>query len=277
MAGELFLLQRYLRVHTPPEYVVIAFAPGMYHGESSSRLVRYYLWHTFRQQDERGFLDTYRPDISRRDWLPAVLDLQERIVEPLFSLAKHRYFKLRGAPPERIAAGRIDPDPNAETDAAISANPAAIATAISETSQSVLAPLNAAALRRMCALSEQYDFRIKLVWPPIAEEVASALRASAALSQLGLEIGRALGPSCPVDDIYDFGKLRTYTTSSFYPDLIHLFGEGWEQLYASDLRHYLAELPRSAPAHQAATLPTADTGPGPQAADQPYKTLSRRN
>jgi hypothetical protein len=261
LAGELFLLQRYLRVHSPPEYVVVAFAPGMYHAQSSSRLLRYYLWYTFRQPDERDFLDTFRPDVAWRDRLPAIVDLQERIAEPLFSLAKQRYLALRGAPPERIAAGRIDPDPDADTDASAPANPGAIATAISETNQSVPAPLNAAALQRMCALSEQYGFRIKVVWPPMAEEVASALRASAVLSKLRLEIGRALGPGCPVNDIYDFSKLRNYTMSSFYPDLIHLFGEGWEQRYASDLRRYVSGLPRSVPAHQAATLPVANTNP----------------
>jgi hypothetical protein len=261
MAGELFLLQRYLRAHAPPEYVVVAFAPGMYHGSSNSRLLRYYLWHTFRQPDERDFLDTYRPDVAWRDRLPAIVDLQERIAEPLFSLAKQRYLALRGAQPDRIAAGLIDPDPDTEIDASAPANPAAIATAISEANQSVPAPMNAGALQRMCALSEQYGFRIKLVWPPMAEEVASALRASATLSKLRLEIERALGPTCPVNDIYDFSKLRNYTTSSFYPDLIHLFGEGWEQRYASDLRRYVNELPRPVPAHQAATLPIANTQP----------------
>ncbi len=261
MAGELFLLQRYLRVHTPPEYVVIAFAPGMYHGVSSSRLVRYYLWHTFRQPDERDFLNTYRPEIGRRDWLPAVLDLQERIVEPLSSLAKQRYLTFRGAPSERIAAGQIDPDPEAKTDTSPPADPAAIATAISETSEAVPAPLNAAALRRMCELSEQYGFRIKVAWPPIAEEVASVLRTSGAFSNLRQQIGGALGTGCPVDDIFDFNQIRTYTSSSFFRDLIHLFGDGWEQRYASDLRHYLSELPRHVPVHEATTSPIANKSP----------------
>jgi hypothetical protein len=262
MAGELFLLQRYLRVHTPPKYVVIVFAPGMYHGASTSRLVRYYLWYTFRQPEERDFLSTYRPEIGQRDWLPAVVDAQERIVEPLFSLMKQRYLAFRKEPPDRIAAGGIDPDPDAKTDASMPADPAAVATAISEASQTIPATMNAAALRRICALSEKYGFRIKLAWPPMADEIASALRASRALSSLRLQIGLALGPDCPVDEIFDFGKVRPYTTSSFYPDLIHLFGDGWEQRYASDLRRYLNELPDYAPAREAgATSSVAHTTP----------------
>jgi hypothetical protein len=260
MAGELFLLQRYLRVHAPPEYVVIAFAPGMYHGKGNSRLVRYYLWHTFGQPDERDFLNTHRPEIGRRDWLPAIVDLQERIVEPFFSLVKQRYLSFRGLTSNSIAAGPFDPDPDAKTDASMPADPAAIAAAISEASQAIPNPMNAAALRRICALSEQYGFRIKLAWPPMAEEISNVMRSSGALSSLRLQIGLALGPSCPVDDIFDFNDIRTYTSSSFFPDLIHLFGEGWEQRYASDLRRYLNGLPRYAPARAAAT-PNTHTVP----------------
>jgi hypothetical protein len=255
MAGEAFLLQRYLSVHTPPEYVVITFAPGMYYGTSPIRVVRYNLWHTFRQPEERDFLSTYVPEIGRRDLLPAVMDLQERVVEPLFSLVKQQYLAFRGKPPGRIAAGPIDPDPDAKTDAAMPADPAAIAAAISEASRAAPAALNAAALRRICALSERYGFRIKLAWPPMALEVASALRASGALARLRLQIGLALGPGCPADEIFDFNAVRTYTTSSFHRDLIHLFGDGWEQRYASDLRHYLNELPALVSSREAASSP----------------------
>jgi hypothetical protein len=261
MPGELFLLQRYLRVHAPPEYVVIVFAPGMYHGKGSSRLVRYYLWHTFKQPDEREFLNTHSPEISRRDWLPAIVDVQERIVEPLFSFAKQRYLSFRGRTSNGIAAGPFDPDPDAKTDASMPADPAAIATAISEASEAIPNLMNAAALQRICALSEQYGFRIKLAWPPMAGEISSAVRSSGALSSLRSQIGLALGPSCPVDDIFDFNDVRTYTSANFYPDLIHLFGDGWEQRYASDLRRYLSGLPRYAPARAAATSPMNHSAP----------------
>jgi hypothetical protein len=261
MAGELFLLRRYLRVHAAPEYVVIVFAPGMYHGTSSSRLVRYYLWHTFREPEERDFLDRYRPEIGRRDWLPAVMDAQERIVEPFFSLMKQRYVAFHTNRLDHIPAGPIDPDPDAKTDASMPASPTAIATAIAESDQTSLASMNAAALRSICALSEQYGFRVKVAWPPMAEEVETALQASGALSGLQAQIGLALGPSCPIDAIFDFNKVRSYRNSSFFPDLIHLFGSGWEQRYASDLRDYLNGLPRHVPAREAATSPVTLTVP----------------
>jgi len=84
MAGELLLLQRYLSVHPAPKYVVMAFAPEMYSWVSDIRLVRYNLWHTFQRDRERSFLKTYLPDIDRRDWLPAVADLQEMPLRPLW-------------------------------------------------------------------------------------------------------------------------------------------------------------------------------------------------
>jgi hypothetical protein len=43
--------------------------------------------------------------------------------------------------------------------------------------------------------------------------------------------------------------------TSFHRDLIHLFGDGWEQRYASDLRGYLTGLADRSTA--AAALPPA--------------------
>src|SRR6266436_10031148 len=104
MAGELLLLQRYLSAHPAPKYVVIAFAPEMYNWVSDIRLVRYNLWHTFRRERERSFLKTYLPDIDRRDLLPAIADLQERVVEPFFSWLKRRYLAIRGREAARIGS-----------------------------------------------------------------------------------------------------------------------------------------------------------------------------
>src|SRR5215475_1145744 len=94
LAGELLLLRRYLLAHAAPKYVVLALAPAMYGWVTDIRLVRYNLWHAFQQQNERDFLKAYLPDIDGRDWLPAIADLQERIVEPFFSMLKGRYLAL---------------------------------------------------------------------------------------------------------------------------------------------------------------------------------------
>ena len=242
MAGELLLFQRYLSVHPPPKYVVIALAPAMYGWVSDIRLVRYNLWHTFRQYDERSFLKAYLPDIDHRDWFPAIADLQVRIVEPLFSWLKRRYLAFRGGEAARIGSGSLEPDPNAATDVAM-VDPSALNETILEGLRTVPAPINTAALRQLCLLSEQHGFRLKVVWPPLVSEIEDAMVASGALAELEGHIRSIMADHCRIDEIFDFNRIRTYTAANFHRDMVHLFGEGWEQRYASDLRRYLSELP----------------------------------
>jgi len=241
MPGELLLLQRYLSAHPAPKYVDIALAPAMFGWVSDIRLVRYNLWHTFQQDDERSFLKTYLPDIDRRDWLPAIADLQERIVEPFFSLLKVQYLSFRRQV-TRIASGTLDPDPDTATDVAM-VDRNALSEAISDGLRTVPAPINAAALRKLCLLSEQHGFRVKLAWPPLVAEIEGAMTASGALAELERNVFDIMADHCHVHDIFDFNSIRTYTVANFHRDMVHLFGEGWEQRYASDLRGYLSGLP----------------------------------
>lgn len=244
IAGELFLLQRYLSKHRAPQYVVIAFAPGMYRWVTDVRLARYHMWYTFNQADERRMLKEFLPDIDHRDWLPAILDLQERILEPFFSFVKNRYLTFRKVGPRHIAAGSENPDPGAplefdpgnETSSGESAELAKM--------DLTPAPLNAESLRQICRLSEQYGFHVNVVWPPMPSKLESALVETGALTQLEDQIRNILGDRCRLDTVFDFNRLRTYSSSSFHRDMIHLFGMGWEQRYASDLREYLSALTR---------------------------------
>ena len=255
MAGELLLLERYLSTHAAPQYVVMAFAPAMYQRVSDIRLVRYTLWHTFRGEDERKFLQAQFPDIDSRDWLPAAADVQVRIVEPFFSLLKARYQSLRHRGAPHIGAGFQDPDPNVPADVSKQAADG-VERAVAEGRKTIDAPINAEVLRRLCSLGQRYDFRIKLVWPPMAIELESALAESGALLQLQQRMHAIMGDRCQIDDVFDFNKVRTYTISSFHLDMIHLFGDGWEQRYASDLRRYLGGLIDRSSSTEAAQSPS---------------------
>jgi hypothetical protein len=241
MAGELLLLERYLTTHAAPQYVVMAFAPAMYQRVSDIRLVRYALWHTFRGQEEQKFLKSQFPDIDSRDWLPAAADLQVRVVEPFFSFLKAQYLTLRRKEAARIGAGHLDPNPNTPTTAS---KPMAgeVDRVVTEGLKTVDTPVNAEVLHRVCRLAEHYGFRVKLVWPPMAAELERALAGSGALAQLQQKMHATMAGHCQVEEVFDFNRVRTYTISSFHLDLIHLFGDGWEQRYASDLRRYLSEL-----------------------------------
>jgi hypothetical protein len=119
---------------------------------------------------------------------------------------------------------------------------APLKAAIADARKSDLAPVNAAVLRRVCLLSERYGFHLKLVVPPMPVELERALTADGVLAQVEAHIRGILAEPCRIDDVFDFNRIRTYTTSSFHIDMIHLFGDGWEQRYASDLRGYLRAL-----------------------------------
>lgn len=253
LVGELLLLQRYLKVHAPPRYVVMVFAPVMYDWLSDIRLVRYSLWHTFTESGERQFLATYLPQIGNRDRLPAVADLQVRVVEPLFSLLKQVYSARRGHAPVAIAGGWQEPNPEAPTETAMQPA-AALDSATSPAGDMATAPINAEALRRLCLLSQRYGFQLALAWPPMPTELANG-RAASALARLRARIVATMRERCQLDDVFDFNGVRTYPMTSFHRDLIHLFGDGWEQRYASDLRGYLTGLADRGTA--AAALPRA--------------------
>jgi len=258
IAGEILLLQRYLRVHRAPQYVVMAFAPAMYGWVSDIRLVRYNLWHTFRQPAEHSFLKAYLPEIDHRDWLPAVADLQVRVVEPVFSFLKQRYLAFRKKVAVPIASASLEPNPDTPVDISLEASPAALDNAISEGLNSIPAPINAASLREVCRLSQQYGFRINLVWPPMAIEIERAMVASGALGELEAQIRMSLAGPCQIGAIYDFNKIRAYESSDFHRDMVHLFGDGWNQRYASDLRRYLRELADRSSPFEATRPPVAN-------------------
>ncbi|MBO0742461.1 MAG: hypothetical protein J2P51_13665, partial [Hyphomicrobiaceae bacterium] len=221
---------------------------------SDIRLVRYTLWHTFRGVDEQEFLRDQYPGIESRDWFPAAADVQVRIVEPLFSLLKAHYLALRQHGPDRIGSGSDEPNPDVPADASRPV-PAAIERALAEGLRSVEAPINAALLRRLCQLGQEHGFRIKLAWPPMPSELESTLVSLGALTQFQEELHTIMSTGCQVDTIFDFNRVRTYPATSFHLDLIHLFGDGWEQRYASDLRRYLNDLADRSSSSEASPAP----------------------
>jgi hypothetical protein len=241
IAGELLLLRRYLNAHSSPKYVVLVLAPAMYGAAIDIRIVRYNLWRTFREPDERGFLKTYLPDIDQDDWLPAAADLQGRVVEPFFSWLKGRYLAFRRHEAAHIPSGSLDPDPDAATAASVVVQ-SALDDAISEGFPAVPTPVNTAALSQICQLSKQHGFRVKLAWPPMIPEIKNAAMANGTWRELERHI-RDIMANCHIEEITDFSRIRSYTAASFHRDMTHLYGEGWQQRYASDLRKYLQELP----------------------------------
>jgi hypothetical protein len=212
----------------------------MYQKVSDIRQVRYTLWYTFRGRDERSLLKAEFPEIDGRDWLPAAADLQVRVVEPLLSLLKAQYLTLFRKGPARVPAGSSEPNANAASE--LRQGPAAVDEAIADNLKYLAAPIHGEVLRRLCALAQRYGFGVEVVWPPMPSELERALIEHGALRTLLGRMHSAMGDRCLVDDGFDFNRLRAYTAASFHLDMIHLFGDGWEQRYASDLRQFLSGL-----------------------------------
>jgi hypothetical protein len=239
LSGSLFLVERYLQTHPAPEHVVLAIAPQLYHFENDLRLSRYHLWHTFTLPRERKFLKTYHPGMEKRDWLPAILDLQEQVVDPAMSLAKNRWEQTRGAGPLTIPKGWMEP--NAGVHVLYSTNAETNSDRREERDLS-LVDASEAVLNALCELSRSKGFAIDFIWPPMPESIHTSLRASGALSGLEVKIRSTMNGRCRPGEFVDLNNRRMYRSSSFHRDLLHLFGDGWEQLYASDLRDYLGGL-----------------------------------
>jgi hypothetical protein len=238
-SGSLFLLERYLSTHPAPQNVVLAFAPLLYRFENNIRLSRYHLWHTFNLPAERDFLRTYHPGMGRRDALPAVLDLQERVVEPLLSWLRLRYAALRGRKALSFASGYLNPSPAAHVELANHVGPEMEDEDGAGAQDLAMAAVNAEVLVRLCTLSREKGFEVNIVWPPVPNDLEGHLNASGALSGLEGKIRSIMRGRCDFGGFTDFNKIRAYSKASFHHDLLHLFGDGWEQRYASDLREYL--------------------------------------
>jgi hypothetical protein len=245
LSGSLFLLQRYLKKHPSPEHVVIALSPRMYHRENDARISRYHLWHTFNEPEERKFLEAYIPGIAQRDWFPAILDVQERIVEPFLSFLKERYLTYRKLDERRVETGSLSASAQASVEfAARDEKTDGDQTQVLAGRRDLsMAPVNAEALSRLCGLSRTYGFRVELAWSPIPAQLEHILTSSGALHGLETDIKSIMDEGhCEFAGFIDFNKMRSYPNLGFHNDMLHLFGDGWEQRYTSDIREYLGNL-----------------------------------
>jgi hypothetical protein len=232
-AAELFLLERYLRHHPAPHYVVYAVAPDDLQTTVSARVVRYYDWRVYDRPDERAFLREFVPGIDARDWLPAAFDIQERILEPLLSLAA------RGPPlmpaGVRAADPLVQPEPASDNQSFAASEQRRMGRVLR------VGPLQQAVFGRLCTLSRVYGFRIAVVWPPVPPGVLQAWRQTGQFASLNAQVRALLGTGCNAGAPFDINTIRSYT--NFNRDALHLRGEHWNERYAADLGAYIATLP----------------------------------
>ncbi len=235
VAGDLFLLQRYLQTHRPPQHVVVAAAPDDYDAILDPRMVHYYMWNTFSRPSERAFLKQYMPNIDARESYPAAMDLQERILERLIALTKRSPAQFVSPPPL--------PDPNAPVEPASDNQ----GTAAAEDSRLrghnlSLAPIDGAAIAEMCRLSRRYGFVLNIVWAPMPPRVMAGRIKSGQLAALDSSLQTIFSDNgCHAGPIFNMNDVQTFT--DFDSGAFHLRGAGWEQRATQILSQYLQALP----------------------------------
>jgi hypothetical protein len=231
LAGDALLLQRYLTAHPAPAYVVLSNNPRLYTADENIKLYRYYLWNVFRQPDERAFLRSLYPTMTDRDGFPAILNTDERIVEPLESLIVQGQPKYDNLGPDPRSDASLEPASyNAATDATL--------TLIRDDPLILTQPAREA-IDKMCQLSAKYGFSIQFVWPPSHFSVEMVWKATGRLDALTQQI-RDAAQSCTDISFYNTNDDAAY--SSFDHLGGHIRGEGWNQKFTSDLRNHLAAL-----------------------------------
>ena len=232
-AAELFLLERYLESHPAPQHVVYAAAIDDLQNNDSPRLVGYYDWNVYTRPAERAFLRSYVPGIDAREWLPAVLDVQESVFERLQSLAR------RGAP--SMPQGARPPDPEVRTEPATDNRMGGQIEAERIRQKLVVGTLQEAVFARICALSRQYGFQLDIAWPPLPQTVRQAWADAGKFAPLEAQLRAVFAQGCNVGPGFDADAIRVWP--SFNRDGFHLHGAGWEERYAADLSQYIAALP----------------------------------
>jgi hypothetical protein len=246
--GALFEVQRYLSTHPSPDHVVLAYAPVVYSTWKDQRLLRYTLWRVYNRPEERDFLRTYFPTMGDRDWLPAIMDLQERVGEPFLSLLVQR----NRLPHMNNGSLTANPDaPAGMADRPEAAEDKVFSTLL-ETSVSAT---TVEALKRLCSLARKHGFQIDAVWPPLPDKLEGMLMSNGALAAEEARVRAIMEEGhCDFAGFTDFNQIRHYPSSSFRNDLIHLFDYGWEQRYTADLIKYMNGLLRPDPAETPAPV-----------------------
>jgi hypothetical protein len=235
LTGEYFLLERYLRAHPTPQWVVLSLSPENYFGFGSTEKMHYYMWYTFDRPEERSFLKEHLPDIDRKDHYPAVLDLQERVLERVYGLM------------QRSQPGLSDPSRFPDATRAVEAPSENLSDAkitrdrIQGDRDAHLRRLEADSLARICELARRDSFQIQVVWPPAPAPVADAFETGGIYRRLEDEITATLAPGGCGTSFFDMNAARGFV--NFHRDSMHLLGEGWEERAASDLRGFLSALP----------------------------------
>lgn len=232
LQGDVLLLKRYLETHPSPSFVEIVATPSLFTEPPQIEKIRYYLWRVFSRPEEHDYLRELFPGIDGWSKYFAIFNIQQEILEPFMSLARHgqgHYYAL----------GR-DPDPNAPLEPA--STDIASATALKERINAPLTmlPVHARMLHDLCLLSANYGFKIDIAWAPAPKAVAARWRETQAIDNLQTQMLQAMRGGCAKPSFTDFNESVDYL--AFDRLARHLRGNGWEQLFAHKMQAHIKEV-----------------------------------
>lgn len=224
LPSSLFILKRYLESGHRPRQVIIAASRDVYTIPIQKSTFTYYLTSTFTLPYERDFLERHYPSYVDYSWRPAALSITTKIGEPLFSLLRRPGDQIWTAPEIPAAAPVLESFP-------VEPYQKQFEERLAE--PTVVRPEVRAILDELCGLSRRYGFSLHLVWPPVQTRLHQALQANGTLGRIDGELAAIFkhdGVAVTIEDSDD-GHDYPY----FDRDLVHIKGEGWEQLYANEL------------------------------------------
>jgi hypothetical protein len=243
LPSSLFLLKRYLESGHRPREVIIAASRDVYTIPIQKDTFTYYLTSTFTEPYEREFLQRHYADYVNYSWRPAALSITTKIGEPVFSLLRRPGDTIWTAPEIPAATPVLE-------SFADEPYPKQFQERLDEPTD--VRPEARAILDEFCVLSRQYGFSLHLVWPPVQIRLHQALQANGTLAKINGELAAIFkddGVAVTIEDS-DAGHDYPY----FDRDLVHIKGEGWEQLYANQLT---ADIHRYDATPQGQDAPTA--------------------
>ncbi len=228
----MFLLRRMLESGHRPKLVIFAasvhtLTEPMDHGQFDT-----YLTSVWTRPWEKDFLVRNYPGYVNYQWRPAALNMTTRIGAAAISAVRHPSQSIWSSPvvasnhpvlerfqDEEPVTGRLELMINICT--------------------GILLPENSAVIEEFGKLSVQYGFQLVIVWPPMYPRLHQEISTSGKLASLQRAVNERMERVGARILFVDANSWHTYPY--FDHDLIHIRGEGWEQVYANDLTEFIGK------------------------------------
>jgi hypothetical protein len=233
MVGLLFILQRYLFNNSLPKHVVLAATPYFVGFVPEDGTYETYIRSVFTRDSERAWLREHELDDGGASWKPAILKLENAILDPVVGGLQTVPIKLPG----KGYALRKDIAPESPGGNAVSQEEL---REYSKT-EAQIGPVAEKAIRDICLLLAENDVVFHLLWAPIPKTIYVKWQQTEYLHRMETTILQAGGTDCAAIQLGDFNSTKSYPDHAFR-DPNHLRRPGWVVAYGHAMAAYLEGL-----------------------------------